>query len=180
MKNGLFLFLFTLLCVVTIFLPNTFAQDTTRWSLPEGAKARLGKGSIGGGIVIKREVAYSPDGTRLAVTSSIGIWVYDVETGEALDLLQGHTGSVVSVSFSPDGTTLASGSSNTVRLWNVATGRLLHTLQGHTDEVYSVSFSPDGTTLASGSGSRDGTVRLWDVATGSLLRTLQGAYGFCP
>ena len=28
------------------FLPNTYAQDYTKWSLPEGAKVRLGKGWI--------------------------------------------------------------------------------------------------------------------------------------
>ena len=35
------------------------------WNLPEGAKMRLGKGEISGNI------AYSPDGTRLAVASTI-------------------------------------------------------------------------------------------------------------
>ena len=58
----------------TLFSLNTFAQDYTRWGLPEGAKARLGKGWLFGNI------AYSPDGTRLAVCSSIGIWLYDTTT----------------------------------------------------------------------------------------------------
>ena len=116
MKNRTFLCVLTLLCAFTIFSSNTFAQDHTQWGLPEGAKLRLDKGRI-------NEIAYSPDATRLAAASSIGIWVYDVETGEALDLLTGHTDSVLSVSFSPDGTTLASGSMDkTVRLWNVETG----------------------------------------------------------
>ena len=50
-------FTFTLLILFTLFSRNTFAQDYTQWGLPEGAKARLGKGSI-------REITYSPDGTR--------------------------------------------------------------------------------------------------------------------
>ena len=102
----------TLLILFTILLPSTFAQDYTQWSLPEGATARLGKGSI-------NEIQYSPDGTRLAVASSIGIWLYDAQTYQEVALLTGHTGWVNSVSFSPDGRTLASGSDDkTIRLWD--------------------------------------------------------------
>ena len=57
--------------VYTLILQTSFAQDYTRWGLPDGAKVRLGKGWISG------DVAYSPDGSLLAVTSSIGIWLYD-------------------------------------------------------------------------------------------------------
>ena len=48
-------------------IPNTFAQDYIQWGLPDGVKARLGKGSIS-------DITYSPDGSRIAVASSIGIW----------------------------------------------------------------------------------------------------------
>ena len=92
----------TLLMLFALFPLSTFAQDYTQWSLPKGAKARLGKGRITGNI------AYSPDGTRLAIASSIGIWIYDAHTGKELALLTGHTESVSDVSFSPDGATLAS------------------------------------------------------------------------
>ena len=138
----------TLFIVFALFLPNTFAQDYTRWSLPEGVKARLGKGGISA-------VKYSPDGTRLAVAGSIGIWLYDAHTGAEVNLLTGHTRGVRSVSFSPDGGTLASGSADaTIRLWDAATGAHLRTLTGHTGGVLSVSFSPDGRTIASGSRRR--------------------------
>ena len=65
MKRTLFFVILTLILISTVYLPNTFAQDYTQWNLPEGAKARLGKGRI-------TEIKYSPDGTKLAVACSIG------------------------------------------------------------------------------------------------------------
>ena len=165
MKKPLFPIILTLFIVFTFYLQNTFAQDSPQWHLPEGAKARLGKGQITG------NVAYSPDGTKLTVASSIGIWIYNAQTWEELDLLTEHTTLVRSVAFSPDGNTIASGSSDdTIRLWNAHTGNHIRTLSGHTGSVYSVAFSPDGNTIAS--GSSDDTIRLWNAHTGNHIRTL--------
>ena len=162
---------FNLLIVSVLFLEIGFAQEYTRWGLPEGAKMRIGKGEITG------RIAYSPDGALLAVPSSIGVWLYDVKTGAEVNLLTGHSDRVYAVAFSPAGLTLASGGGSrdkTVRLWNVRTGTHLHVLEGHTTPVKSVAFSPDGLTLASGGSWRDNTVRLWDVLTGTHLHTLEG------
>ena len=176
MKSKMFLRLMFLIVLMFLCVAHTTAEyepygkmysTDAQLGLPEVAKVRLGKGKITG------NVTFSPDGTRLAVASIIGIWIYDAQTGEELDLLIGHTDSVLSVSFSPDGKTIASGSwDNTIRLWDVDTGDLIRNLIGHTDSVLSVSFSPDGKTIAS--GSEDNTIRLWDVSTGDLIRNLTG------
>ena len=145
----------TLLTLFILFSLDASAQDSPQLHLPDGAKARFGKGTMS-------EIAYSQDGTRLAVAGGIGIWIYNAQTGQELDLLSGHTAWVFSVSFSPDGTSLASGSSDrTVRLWDANTGEHLHTLTEHSTWVRSVSFSPEGAALAS--GSVDGTVRLSEM-----------------
>ena len=158
----------TLLMLLTLFSLNTFAQDSPQWHLPDGAKMRLGKGWIS-------EIAYSPDGARLAVASGIGIWLYDTTTGQEVALLTGHTEGIISVVFSPDGRTLASGSwDSTIRLWDADLGTHIRTLEGHRYSVYSVAFSPDGTTIASGGGYDDYTIRVWDADSGAPIRTLRG------
>ena len=150
-----------------LLLPNVLAQDYTQWSLPEDAYY-LGKGCK----VYINEIAFSPDGTWLAVATSIGCYIYDVCTGKS-NLLDTTQGTICSLCYSPDGGTLAAGIwDNTVCLWDTHTGRQIQFLRGHRHWVHSVCYSPDGKTLAS--GSSDGTVRLWDTHTGRQIRILRG------
>ena len=167
LKNTLYSTLITLIIAITLtFTTNTPAQDSPQWRLPDGATARFGKGTI-------HQITYSPDSTKMAVATSIGIWIYDTQTGDELNLLSGHLAPVRSIAFHPDGNILASGSSDrTVRLWDVNTGIEIRSLTAHKGSVYSVAFSHDGTTLAS--GSYDRTVRLWDTDTGTEIHTLTG------
>ena len=166
------LLLTTLPMISTLFLLTflssaAFSQNHTRLGLPVGAKARLGKGRI-------HQIKYFPDGKRLAVATSIGIWIYDLGSGEALDLLTRHTAPVKSIRFSPDGKTLAAGSEdNTIQLWDTNTGELKATCIGHEKDVNFLAFSPSGKTLASASGDwKDRKIRIWDAQTGKLLKTV--------
>jgi predicted NACHT family NTPase len=119
-------------------------------------------------------LAYSPDGTHLAIGDSKGILqVWDVATGQVVLFWLGHSASINSVVYSPDGHQVASGSDDqTVKLWNAASGECLRTLSGHENVVRSVVYSPDGHQVAS--GSDDKTVKLWNAASGEYLRTLSG------
>ena len=143
MKTRFFSIL-TVSCLMTLsFLTNTFAQDSPQWHLPDGAIARFGKGEIG-------KIAYSPDGSRLAVASGIGTWIYNAFTGTEVALLSGQTGMIDSVAYSPDGRTLATGSHEEVLLWDATTGTLIDTLKAHSGYVVypDVAYSPSGRTLA--------------------------------
>ena len=164
-----YLFNVALLLVSVLFVPASRAQDYTRWNLPEGALARLGKGRA-------KAAVYSADGTRLAVNSSIGIWIYDAHTGAEIVLIPERD--AVKVALSSDGSTLAStsgGLDNMIRLWDADSGQLKAILEGHTAWVSTVAFSSDGATLAS--GSDDNTIRLWDAVSGQLKAILKGHNG---
>ena len=71
-------------------------------------------------------IAYSPDGTRLAIGGAGPnpiIQICGVDTGQHIAELSGHTSGVQSVAFSPDGRLLASGGfDNAIFLWGVETG----------------------------------------------------------
>lgn len=168
MKQKIF-FIFALLLTSICFLPSSFAQNYTRLGLPEGAIARFGKGYI-------NDVKYSPDGTRLAVATSIGVWLYDASTDTELNLLSEIPDYVEAIAFSPDGRTLASSGyspNHIIRLWNIDTGELRGIFDGY-EEILALAFSPDGTVLASSGGGPDYPIRLWNVVNRQLEGTLLG------
>ena len=162
------------LLAFTLLLPLGYAQDYITWGLPEGAKARFGKGAI-------NSLKLSPDGKRLAVGSATGIWLYDTDTGVELALLIGHVTPVTSLTFSADSSILASGSDGEIRLWDVAARQHLKTLKAHKDYVQGLDISADGRTLVSSSRS-DRTVQFWEITSGGRLKTFRvvpvGVRGF--
>ena len=126
---------------------DEIAEDWTKWELPKAAKARLGKGGI-------RAMQFSPDGTLLAIGSTIGVWLYDAKTGKELSLFPG---ACQSLAFSPDGQFLANGGSGgvggsgkyhgeEVQLWEVSTGKRM-TLAKSPPSASAVRFSEDSKTL---------------------------------
>ncbi len=134
--------------------------DTEIWDLRAGQEIlHLG----GDGRIMDSAVAFSPGGEYLATGNMEGvIQVWNLENGEELFTIQGHTGLVHNIAFSPDGKYVASASGDgTTRLWDAESRQELVTLTGHTNEVMSLAFSQDGFYLATGSWDR--TVKIWDL-----------------
>lgn len=117
-----------------------------------------------------RTVAFSPDGTILAVGDTKGLihlWHGDHTDVAACryQILSGHTSSVQGVAFRPDGQLLASISvDRTIRIWQLqpAEGngpQCVDILAEYDKEMWAVSFSADGRYLYTSCG--DGIVRIW-------------------
>ena len=120
------------------------------------------------------QVAYSPDGQRLAVAGGLGVWLHYTKIGDPPVLIKKETpAGIRSISISPDGQTLAIGNSGGVRLLEVRTREPGLTLELTTIPL-DVSFSSDGRLLAI-AGS-NGTIYLWDVMTGELRHTIEQAH----
>jgi WD40 repeat protein/serine/threonine protein kinase len=123
------------------------------------------------------DVAFSPDGRRLAAPIRDKTIIWDAATGQELLTLQGHTDQVRRLAFSRDGRRLATASKDkTVKVWDVAPDHRaqitepLLTLCGHKEEVNGVAFSPDGHLLAS--SGFDQKIKVWEAATGKELQEL--------
>jgi WD40 repeat protein len=122
---------------------------------------------LGRGTIFR--IAWSPDGTQIAVATVTGIYIVDTLSDKESHCNGSSSGEIA---FSPDGTILAASEGSNVKLCDVTSGRVLQTLSGQTNGVTSLAFSPDGVLLASGSDYS--IIELWDVASGSEVDTLIG------
>ncbi len=163
--------------VIDIDIPSVETDDNARAALFPEAIRRLGKG----GINIMR---FSPDGSLLAVGTSIGVWVYDIATGNEKIMSMVYPKQVNALAFSPDGKILASSGAgnNIIQFWNPKTGMEISSLRPSTDEKHRFSaarhnyasnmglaFSEDGTTLMGVSNLTSISIAHWDVKTGNEL-----------
>jgi len=105
----------------------------------------------------------SPDGSLIATGGGDRVGnIWDADSGEHLQRLDGHRDVLGDVAFSPDGTRLATtGSEGEVRIWDVGTGDLELVLAGHVGLPWGVAWTADGTRVVTGSAQSN--VKVWDV-----------------
>ncbi len=149
-------------------------ENYPQWHLPKEAKMRLGKGGIWG-------MQFSPDSTQITVGSSIGVWHYDVKTGEEISLIPNMYGIFA---YSPDGRFIASRGGDPITsfggshlekgvvLWNIATASEV-SVKEVLPAAKVIRFSNDSKTLVFLSMARDTIYRV-NVETGETTTTKLG------
>ena len=96
-------------------------------------------------------IAVTPDG-RYTVSASHDktLRVWELETGQSMCILQGHSGWVNAVAITPDGGRAISASDDkTLRVWELETGQELVLLTGDA-AVFCCAVSLDGKTIVAG------------------------------
>jgi len=127
------------------------------------------------------EVAWSPDGSRLASGARDGlVKVWDLDRDEEPLTFRGHAATVWSVAWSPCGQYVVSASQDgSIRFWDASQEARSGVLRGR----LGVAWSPNGRWLAAW-GEKEDTLELLDAATGELLREFEapehGGFVFDP
>jgi predicted dehydrogenase/glucose/arabinose dehydrogenase len=165
-------------------------------STSEDATLRLWNLSDGTSRVLHQEkedpitgVAFSPDGSQLAVASGDDtrptrpghIRLLDAGSGKVIHELTMHDRAATGVAFSPDGKLIAStGLDEIVRVHLAESGKLVREYDGHSRPTNKARFLPSGKHIVSASGGRavgKNELHVWEVATGETVNSIDSHKG---
>ena len=121
-------------------------------------------------------LAFSPDGTRLAVSGYFEVTIWDAASGALVRRIGGMPERIAALAWHPGRNVIAVAGGvpsqwGGVALVDAGAGFQAKYLCDLPETALSVAFSPDGSQLAAGGGDR--TVRLFDVASGKQTRILK-------
>jgi len=158
-------------------------SNVVLWDMARSLASGAGEiqNTLGGFTNPILEIAFSPDGARLATGSLDGsLWVWSLASpgGQKLLDLPGHIGAIWYISFTPDGQSLLSaGVDGTVRIWDISplndAGMLVLGRNGI--RLSRVAIDPNGKYLAA--AGYDGKVQVWTMPEGRELFTLSAHSG---
>ena len=119
---------------------------------------------------------YWGNGKIVSGSQDCTIRVWNLETGECLRTLAGHTGSVNCLDLL-DNIIVSGSSDSTVRVWDLHTGQLIYTLKDQIaddsdNDICCLQVVPSYNHVVS--GGFDGNIRVWDYSSGKLVDKLTG------
>lgn len=141
-------------------------------------------------------LAITPDGNRAVIGSDMhDCIIIDLNTGQTLNNLKGHSYHIFAVAIAPDGKSVLTGSRawtnsdpNSCILWDLESGQVINTLNGryqkvkkqstfhmHALEITAAAITPDGKIAVSGTDGN--TCIISSLDTGNVVRTLKGHTG---
>ncbi len=119
---------------------NPLAVDPYLGPVPEDALIRIGRGSI-------LDQDLSPDKSKIALGSSLGVWIYNIKS-YTYELYFEEETPIFNIAWSPDSTLLAGASgSNSLIIWSADSGTVLKELET-TSGIDQLEWSGDGKYLA--------------------------------
>ncbi len=164
--------LFTMLDEFFSFCTIAWRPDGMRLAIGSGRSSNefIGVWDLGTGQKVfslsyygSEDMAWSPDGKKLAAVDPVQGDILDAETGKSL--LNLHDEYPETVSWSPDGSRLATASDVApIRVLDASSGRRLiafwpdHQTYHHDEYVQSLAWSPDGQLLAT---AMENKVKVW-------------------
>jgi WD40 repeat protein len=161
------------------------SRDRVRlWELPAGTPLREVRGFRHFRRQYSRDVAFSPDGKRLAFRAGDSVvHLLDVATGKPVaEHAEAHRGPVRAVAFAANGRQVVTGSEDgSIHVWDTISGRLVHNFPFGPrpwSDVRAISLSADGRFLAAGGSEYDperfqfpGRFMIRELASGREVRT---------
>ena len=131
---------------------------------------RLGKGWA-------YDLIFSPNGKILSVATSIGVYLYQVETMELISFLPSNT-FVETIAFIDDENLIVGYKDSTIAVWNIEnTPVLVDTLQ-HNDPAVLLTVTDENSILVVESGfiNRPVNIVVWDRVNPGLINSLMTAH----
>jgi WD40 repeat protein len=155
------------------------AQDDTRLVASEPmilVHPQINK-SVGNPVLC---LTFADDGASLITGATSGALVWDVDTGELRQTLEGDERAVDSLALDSRGELLvAGGAAGIIKVWDAHTFKPVRTLGPTPGAVRGLAISPDGKLLAStspkgwqGEADHEFGIILWDLSTGEQLRMI--------
>jgi WD40 repeat protein len=121
------------------------------------------------------DVEFSPRGTYLAtVGEERRVRIWETETWEEQDSIDGHTGPIFALAISPEEdliVTGAGGDDPSIRLWDLATGAELQN-DLYEGIVHDIEYSPRIRDRHASIAGTQPMIRLWEVDRGSMLHNI--------
>jgi WD40 repeat protein len=134
------------------------AGTLSLWALPNGT----GRRDFSTGLPCINALAFSPDGTILALSGDVCIQFWDPIQGTRLGEMKDPAGDVFCLAYSPKEGRVATGGGRVV-LWDVATRTEVGVAEAdYGDAVFGIALSPDGEIAAT--ACWDKKVRLRDIS----------------